>query len=78
MTRKAQALADEIATLSQKECAELATLLLQRLDGEKDDAFLVETEWTQEIERRIDDVESGKGKCIDGDEVLRRARNRKK
>jgi putative addiction module component (TIGR02574 family) len=79
MTRKAQAIAEEISTLSKKECAELAALLLQRIDKttwKKESE--VEAAWIEEIDRRIDEVESGKVKCIDGDEVRRRIRNRRK
>jgi hypothetical protein len=78
MTKKAKAIAEEIASLSKKECAELAVLLLERLDGEKDNPADVEAEWEKEIERRIDDVESGKVKCVDGPTALRRVRNRNK
>jgi hypothetical protein len=79
MTRKTQALAQEIAVLPIKERAELAYLILEQLEtGRRDDEAEVERAWVQEIHKRRQDLRSGKAKLIDGEEALRSVRNRKR
>jgi len=75
MTRKAQALVDEIATLSKKEREKLFVHILQMIEGEDiEDPKTVEAAWKVEIERRVAEIDSGKAELIDGDQVMREAR----
>jgi putative addiction module component (TIGR02574 family) len=79
MTRKAQVIAEQIATLSKKERAEIAYQILKDLDGVPEASTVeINAAWEIEIERRIADVESGKVKLIDGDKVMAQVRNRHK
>lgn len=57
--------------------AELAHDLLASLDDREDlspDEW--EAVWSDEIERRVHDLRSGKAETIDGDEALRQVRDR--
>ena len=57
----------------------LAERLLRSLDErEKESAKSIKARWAEEAERRLAEVRSGKVRCLDGDEVLREVRNRKK
>jgi putative addiction module component (TIGR02574 family) len=61
---------DIALNLSPTERAELAHDLLASLDGPADaDAAKA---WDAEIERRLDDVQSGKAQSIDAEEALNR------
>jgi putative addiction module component (TIGR02574 family) len=64
-------------SLPEAQRAELARNLLESLDDGED---ISPDEWTavwsDEIERRMDEIRSGKAKLIDGDEALRRVRDR--
>ena len=42
------------------------------------EARTIDALWGAEAERRLTEIKSGKAKCIPGEEVLRRVRNRKK
>ena len=59
-------------TLSEKERADLASILIDSLDPAVDpDA---EKAWQEEISRRLEDVESGRVKTISWDEVRRKGK----
>ncbi len=77
MTRKTQALAEEIAALPETERAELACWILQSLEAEpgvsQDE---IDKAWEEEIDRRLADIDSGRAVCIDADEALRQLRQR--
>jgi hypothetical protein len=62
--------------LATKERASVAAKLLRSIDH--DDEELTpkkwEAQWTEEIGRRVQDIQSGKAKLIDGDEALAHVR----
>ncbi len=65
-------------SLSADQRAELARNLLASLDDREEDLSPEEWEavWSDEIERRVNGLRSGKAELIDGDEGLRRVRDR--
>jgi putative addiction module component (TIGR02574 family) len=67
MTAIAERIREELAGLSLEERAEMAGFLIQSLDAEtgKDDAA-----WEMELERRAEEIRSGKEPGISGDEVF--------
>ena len=67
----------EALSLPRPARALLAQELLESLD-ERSDQNEIDALWAAEAERRLDQVKSGKVKCIPGEEVMRRVRNRKK
>lgn len=67
----------EALSLPQSARALLAQELLESLEEETDQKE-IDALWAAEAERRLDDIKSGKVKCIPGDVVMRRVRNRKK
>ena len=66
MSRVEQIENDALA-LSRSERERVAETLVASLDWDPD----VEKAWNEEIQRRIQDIDSGKTKLIPGDEVLR-------
>ncbi len=68
LSEKVRRLAESYAELSQEEQLEF----LSQVTAE-DDAHL-SAEWTAELRSRADDIDSGRVKLIDGEEVLRRLR----
>jgi len=74
MSRKAQKVLEEALTLPPPERADLAATLLDSLDEQEDEG--VEEAWAREIERRIQEVESGAVKMIPWSEARRRLRAR--
>lgn len=69
MTAKARKLLDEALELP-PERADIAAVLLDRLDGHEDEG--VEEAWAEEIARRIHEVETGAVKTIRWAEARRR------
>src|SRR5258708_4273006 len=67
MGRKLKDLFRAASELPETERAELAGLLLESLEGEPDEA--VEVGWTEEIERRARQIDSGKVKTIPWEQV---------
>ena len=61
--------------LPAEEKARLAEELLSSLDTSEQ--IEIDAEWTEEIERRIDEVDSGKVKTIPADQVFRELEERK-
>ena len=74
MNRKAQKVLEEALTLPAADRADLAATLLDSLDGQEDEG--VEEAWAREIERRIQEAESGAVKMIPWSEARRRLRAR--
>jgi putative addiction module component (TIGR02574 family) len=70
MSESSQVLQAALA-LAPRERAELVEAIAASLDG-----FDLGTEWEGEIQRRIDDVDSGRVKPIPGEEVLSRVEQR--
>lgn len=64
MTQDATELLKRALALSEDERAELAGSLLESLEGPPDDPEAVEAAWSQEIARRIEDLDSGKVKPV--------------
>ncbi|HET6764880.1 MAG TPA: addiction module protein [Longimicrobiaceae bacterium] len=69
--------------LSREDRAYLAQRLIESLDDidDDDDPEEVERAWSEEIQRRIDEIDSGAAELVAGDEVLgafraRRSRQR--
>jgi putative addiction module component (TIGR02574 family) len=67
----------EALSLPQPARALLAQELLESLE-ENTDQREIDALWAAEAERRLDEIKSGKVKCIPGEVVMRRVRNRKK
>ena len=61
-----------LPALTEQERAQLAHELIVSLDGPEDEG--VEAAWEAEIERRLDEVESGKVKMVSREEFSRHMR----
>jgi putative addiction module component (TIGR02574 family) len=72
MSKRSDRLLEEALALTPEERADVAATLLESLDEQEDDG--VEEAWAREIERRIQDVESGRVKTVPWSEVRRRLR----
>ncbi len=67
MTQETAELLKKALALPPEERAALAGSLIESLDGTVDES--VETAWSQEIARRIADLDSGKAKTIRWEEI---------
>jgi putative addiction module component (TIGR02574 family) len=74
MASKLSELKEQAAALSTSERAELALALIESLDGPADSG--VDEAWAAEIDRRLQEIDSGEVEPIPGDEVFRRLRER--
>jgi putative addiction module component (TIGR02574 family) len=72
MTQDATELLKRALALPEDERAELASSLLESLDGGPDDPEAVEAAWSEEIAHRIEDLDSGKAKTVPWEEVRHR------
>ena len=72
MTQDASELLKRALALPPEERAELAGSLLESLDAADDDPRAVEAAWSEEIARRIEDLDSGKAKTVPWEEVRHR------
>ena len=72
MMHDATELLKRALALSEDERAELAGSLLESLGGPAEDPAAVEAAWSEEIARRIEDLNSGKARTVSWDEVRRR------
>ena len=72
MTQVATELLQRALALTAEERAELAGSLLESLDGPPEDPEAVEAAWSEEIARRIEDLDSGKAKTVPWEEVRRK------
>ena len=70
MTRNAKKVLNDALALPPDERADVAVSLLESLDEEEDEA--VEQAWSEEIHRRIQEVESGEVQTIPWSEARRR------
>lgn len=71
MTEEASAILKKALALPPEPRAEIADSLLESLDQSAQDED-VEAAWSEEIKRRMDDVDSGKVQLIPYEEVRRR------
>jgi putative addiction module component (TIGR02574 family) len=70
MTPQVSELLEKALTLSTEERGELAARLIDSLDdGPAEEG--VEEAWQEEINRRMDDIRTGRVKTIPGEQVLR-------
>lgn len=70
MTKAAQELLADALRLDTTDRAKLAAELLASLDGEPEED--VEAAWAEEVERRMDEIESGAVKLVPWEDVKRR------
>ena len=63
-------LVEELLDLEEEERAELAGLLIESLDVEVEDG--VEAAWLQEIERRMESLDTGEAKTVSWEEFKER------
>jgi putative addiction module component (TIGR02574 family) len=70
VTQEADDLLKKALMLSAQDRATLAGSLIESLDEAEE--LSVQSEWNDEIARRIEDLDSGKAKTIPWDEVRRR------
>ena len=70
MSSKGQRLLEEALALPAQERTDLATTLLESLDEGEDEG--VEDAWSEEIKRRVEDVESGNVKTVPWSEARKR------
>ena len=70
MSPKGQRLLEEALALSAQERTDLAATLLDSLDESEDEG--VEDAWSEEIKRRVEDVESGNVKTVPWSEARKR------
>jgi putative addiction module component (TIGR02574 family) len=69
----------DLLALSPKRRAKIAGILLRSLDDEEDvDGQEVEDAWAKEIERRVEDIRSGKVKTVPGNVFIRKLRTKVK
>jgi putative addiction module component (TIGR02574 family) len=67
MTKQALELLQKALALSEEERASIAGSLLESLDTSVDEN--VEAAWAEEIDRRIDELDSGKAKTVPWEEL---------
>jgi putative addiction module component (TIGR02574 family) len=72
MTHDVTELLKRALALTSEERAELAGSLLESLDGADDDPEAVAAAWSEEIGRRIEDLDSGKAQTVPWEEVRHR------
>jgi len=69
-----QEIEDTVLHLPQPERSKLAARLLESLD--EDDGDEISDEWREELQRRVRDIDEGRTKLIDSDEVWKRVSER--
>ena len=74
MTQQAQDLLQKALSLSEEERAELACSLMESLDAAAESG--ADSAWSEEIRRRIADLDSGAAKSVPWEEVQRRISSR--
>jgi len=74
MTQQALDLLQKAPSLSEEERADLACSLMESLDTALDEGE--ESAWSEEISRRIRELDSGTAKTVPWDEVRRRISSR--
>ena len=76
MTEQLKAVLEAAMSLPPDDRVELAEGLMWSLDEAYQEK--VERAWNAEIDRRLDEIHSGRAELVDGDEALRRLRDRRK
>ena len=79
MTRTVDDIFGVALNLTARERAELATRLIQSLDGAPptaDEQVAIDAAWDVEIARRIKEIDDGTAELIDGEEFLAKLRSR--
>jgi hypothetical protein len=76
MTRKIEEIEVEVLQLDARTRAALAQSLLESLDTLSDEEY--DQLWAEEAQARYEDFKAGLTGAVDGDEVLARARARKR
>jgi putative addiction module component (TIGR02574 family) len=71
-----QQLLPAVDALSEKEQEGLAHYILTRLDGPPDDPTEVRAAWKAEIQRRVEEIESGKVEGVPIEEMFRKSREK--
>lgn len=72
MSPIAQRLLEEVNHLSPADRAEVVSRLMDEDEGDDD----VDEAWAVEIQRRMDDIRSGRVETLDGEEVFRQLREK--
>ena len=75
MSPKAEDILQTALRLSDDERARLASLLVESLEAPLEDPREVEEAWREEVERRVDELDSGKVTAIPWEEAWRRIVN---
>ena len=78
MTQVAEQLKSTLAELDTKDRAALALFLLRSLDGQEDEDENVDSAWDEEIQRRREEMSSGKVELIPAEDVFANIRSRLK
>ena len=79
MTQAVNDILGAALTLSQKERAELASRLIESLDGPpptREEQGAIDAAWDAEIARRVKEIDDGTADLIDADEVFASARSK--
>jgi putative addiction module component (TIGR02574 family) len=79
MTQAVNNILGAALTLSPQERAELATRLIESLDGPRptpDEQAEIDAAWDAEIARRLKEIDDGTAELIDGEEFLAKLRSR--
>jgi len=67
--------AEDALSLPARDRAALTRILIQALDaGPVEDAAEVEAAWQDEVEKRVDEIDSGQAKTIPAEEVFSKLR----
>jgi putative addiction module component (TIGR02574 family) len=74
MTVAAEKIKAELAKLSDSERGELAHFLIQSLDQSEDEG--AETAWDNELERRADEIISGRSVAVPADKMFSELRSK--
>ncbi len=74
MTQQALDLLQKALSLSEEERADLACSLIESLDSTVDEG--AEIAWSEEISRRVDELDSGKTATVAWDDIQRRMSSR--
>ena len=75
MSATLKQVAEEAKSLSLADRSELTRILIESLEAEPaEDAAAVEQAWQGEVERRVEEIKSGRVKTIPAEEVFARLR----
>jgi putative addiction module component (TIGR02574 family) len=77
LSEEAEKLIPALDALSEKDRAGLVTHLLAGLDGPEEDPAEVRAAWKAELQRRLEEIDSGKVQPVPIEEMFRRSRERR-